>query len=355
MVNDGSSQPQLKMDREDGPQSVIGVMRGMDARIRSGNLEEFVPIPTGFNELDGAISGGFRVGQLALLSGPAGVGKTSLTLQIARNIAAAGLASCLFVCYEHETEYLAQRLVAMESVGAGDGSPNDGLRLRDIAELVNRYSGPRRGQAGFVDALGSDPRGARALQRISRYGQNLLLMKGSSYSTGVESLTGKIREMRSTPEAAGKPVVLFVDYLQKMASETPHTAGIARSIEEVEGLKELALTEKLVVVAIVAAEVEGLKAQRMRLQHLLASASIAYEADIVLLMNEKYDIVDRRHIEYNRHQAEQYHQYVILSVEKNRSGSDLVDLEIRKMLQYSYFRPDARRVEEHLIAGRTRE
>jgi replicative DNA helicase len=352
MVNNGSPQPQPALDNQDGPQSIIGVMRGMDARIRTGNLGEFIPIPTGFNELDGAIGSGFREGQLVLLSGPAGVGKTSLTLQIARNIAAGGLASCLFVCYEHETDYLAQRLVSMESVGMGDGSPNDGLRLRDIADLVSRYSGQRKGQSGFVDALGTDPRGARALQRISRYGQNLHLMKGSSYATDVDVLIERVREIRG---ATGKPVVLFVDYLQKMASQTPHTAEFARNIEGVEGLKELALTEKAVVVAIVAAEVEGLKAQRMRLQHLLASAAIAYEADVVMLMNEKYDIVDRRHIEYNRHNAEQYHQYVILSVEKNRSGSDLVDLELRKMLQYSYFRPDARRVEEHLIAGRPRE
>ena len=150
----------------------------------------------------------------------------------------------------------------------------------------------------------------------------------------------------------GRPVVLFVDYLQKIASQTPHTAEAARSFEEVEGLKELALDQKVVVVAIAAAEVEGLKAQRLRLHHLLASAGIAYEADIIVLMNEKFDIIDRRHLEYNRHQAAQYHQYVVLSVEKNRVGTDLVDLEIRKQLQFCHFRTDARRVEEHLISGR---
>ena len=46
---------------------------------------------------------------------------------------------------------------------------------------------------------------------------------------------------------------------------------------------------------------------------------------------------------------------VSLSVEKNRSGSDLIDLELRKQLQYCTFRPDARRAEEHLISGRPRE
>jgi replicative DNA helicase len=165
-----------------------------------------------------------------------------------------------------------------------------------------------------------------------------------------------VRQARTPSSPAfGKPVVLFVDYLQKIATDTPHTAEIARNIEEIEGLKELALTQKIVVVAIVAAEVEGLKAQRMRLQHLLASASIAYEADIVMLMNEKFDIVDRRHLEYNRYNADQFHQYVVLSVEKNRAGSDLVDLELRKLLQFCLFRSDAQRVSEALISGRPRE
>jgi hypothetical protein len=65
--------------------------------------------------------------------------------------------------------------------------------------------------------------------------------------------------------------------------------------------------------------------------------------------------VDRRHVEFNRHNAEQYHQFVVLSVEKNRAGSDLVDLELRKQLQFCHFRTDARRVVENLVSSRPRE
>jgi replicative DNA helicase len=340
----------------DSPQSLSNVIRAIDERVRTGDLLGFQPIPTGFSELDSAIGGGLMPGQLALLSGPAGVGKTSLLLQIARNIAASNLAVCLFVCYEHETDYLAQRLVAMESIGVGDGSVTDGLRMRDIADLVSRHTGPQRGKAGFTEAISFDPRGVRALQRIARYSQNLHLMKGSSAVTTVGTLANTIRKMRAAGgAAAGRPVILFVDYLQKVASPTPHTSEAARNFEEVEGLKELALDQRIVVMAIAAAEVEGLKAQRMRLQHLLGSAGLAYESDIIMLMNEKYDIVDHRHIDYNRYNAEQYHQFVVLSIEKNRAGSDLVDLELRKQLQFCHFRGDARRIEEHLITGRPRE
>ena len=76
---------------------------------------------------------------------------------------------------------------------------------------------------------------------------------------------------------------------------------------------------------------------------------MVYEADIVMIMNEEYDILDQHHIAYNPHNAEQMRQYIVLSLEKNRSGSDLIDLEFRKQLQFCCFRPDARRVKENLI------
>lgn len=346
------------------PQSVMDVMRGLDVDVRSGRLEHFKPIPTGFTELDAVVSGGFRAGQLVLLSGPAGVGKTSLLMQIARNIAVTGQAGCLFACYEHETDYLTQRLISMESVtvpevpAQGGTGPLDGLRLRDISELVLRY---RRlhpnSQGGFMEALATDPRGARALQRAARYWHSLMLMKGSSSSTTVGVLSEAVRRLRdsSDPSTEKPPFVLFVDYVQKIATRTPHTDESGQSIEAIESLKELALREEIVVVAIVAAETQGLRAQRLRLEHLLTSAAIAYEADIIMLMNEKYDIVDRNHIDFNRFNAEQFHNYVVLSIEKNRAGSDLVDLELRKQLQFCLFRADARRVNERLVAGRIRE
>jgi len=116
-------------------------------------------------------------------------------------------------------------------------------------------------------------------------------------------------------------------------------------------LKDIALSQGIIVVAIAASQAEGLKSQRLRLEHLLASAELAYEADIIMTMNEKYDIVDRQHIEFNRYNAHTFRQYVVLSIEKNRMGADLIDLEIRKQLQFCRFRTDAQRIKETLISG----
>ena len=196
------------------------------------------------------IGGGLRRGQLVLLSGSAGIGKTSFAMQIARNIATEHRAVCLFACYEHETDYLAQRLISMESVDKGGDNLGDGLRLRDIADLVRAQRESHAKSQGFIAAV-TDPRGARAIERIARYSQDLLLIKGSSYSTTVAALTDEVNRVRALQGAsAERPVVLFVDYLQKVAARTSHTQEEARNVEALEALKELALQQGIVIVAV---------------------------------------------------------------------------------------------------------
>jgi len=85
----------------------------------------------------------------------------------------------------------------------------------------------------------------------------------------------------------------------------------------------------------VAADKEGLKASRLRNHHLRGSSAINYEADIILILNEKYQIVAKVNIEFNPHHAQRFRDWVILSVEKNRGGQNSVDLEFEKHFEYS--------------------
>src|SRR4051794_40213573 len=60
----------------------------LNSNADSGFYERLRPIPTGFEALDQWIGNGIRPGELALLGGAQGVGKTTFCLQMARNIAA---------------------------------------------------------------------------------------------------------------------------------------------------------------------------------------------------------------------------------------------------------------------------
>ena len=64
------------------------------------------------------------------------------------------------------------------------------------------------------------------------------------------------------------------------------------------------------MISIVAADKEGLKAQRLRNHHLRGSSAINYEADIILIINEKYHIVAKVNIEFNPYQAQRFRDWV---------------------------------------------
>ena len=147
-------------------------------------------------------------------------------------------------------------------------------------------------------------------------------------------------------------MVLIVDYLQKVPQVPEPPSESEKVTYVVNGLKDIALTEHLPTIAIVAADKEGLKASRLRNYHLRGSSAINYEADIILILNEKYNIVAKVNIEFNPYQAQRFRDWVILSVEKNRSGADNIDIEYHKHFDYSCFDPTGRPVQEKLIEER---
>ena len=106
----------------------------------------------------------------------------------------------------------------------------------------------------------------------------------------------------------------------------------------VEQLKDCALSLEVPVTAIVAAEKASLVAgKRMQVHDLRGSSALAYEADIVLILNDKYDVVARHHLVYHLDNAERFRQWVVLTIEKNRSGIDKVELEFMKRFEQGRF------------------
>jgi replicative DNA helicase len=163
-----------------------------------------------------------------------------------------------------------------------------------------------------------------------------------------------MRELiRQHRELSGdRRLLVVVDYLQKVPviPEPPNESEKVTYV--INGLKDIALSEDVPMIAIVAADKEGLKASRLRNYHLRGSSAINYEADIILILNEKYNIVAKVNIEFNPYQAQRFRDWVIVSVEKNRGGQDAVDLEYEKHFEFSCFDPNGRTVQEKLIEER---
>ncbi|MHB1004257.1 MAG: DnaB-like helicase C-terminal domain-containing protein [Chloroflexota bacterium] len=342
--------PVWRIDTASGPveaQSVAAVMFGVDQAVKAGHLNAFEPIPTGFQMLDHRMGGGLRVGELALLGGVQGVGKTNMALQMARNLAFSGEATCLYVCFEHDESSLLQRLISQESIDPASDEYQTGLRVRDIQSKV--IEARKRLKVGLLEALAADPRGEAALKKMETYADRLFLLKGSSVRTTPEALQDLVATYRSRIDGR---LVLFIDYLQRVPVYPEPESEADKVTKVVEALKGMALAHDISVVSIVAADKEGLKAQRLRLHHLRGSSALTYEADIVLILNEKYRVVSKTHIAYNLHKAQAFHDWLICSIEKNRAGRDQLDIEFQKKFEYCCLDPRGGEVQEVLVEER---
>ncbi len=293
--------------------------------------------PTGFSPLDTQLSGGLRRGDLVVIAGAQGLGKTAMTLQMARNIAAAGGAS-LYACFEHDERALLERLLVMEAgLAAGFDAPTMG-------QVTRRLSSGSAAGMDLSDALADFPGCPEAVRALESYGERLQLLRARGDRTRVEHLAEAVQRSPHRP-------VLFVDYLQKVADDDRYDEE-ARVTRAAFGLKDLALELDVPVVAIAALERLDGSARRARARHLKGSVTLAYEADVILVLNAKHEIVARENLMYGVGKVERYREQVVCSIEKNRAGQSDVDLEFTKRLAQGRFEGTGGFVTEDLIDGR---
>ncbi|MBN1966031.1 MAG: hypothetical protein JW910_15385, partial [Anaerolineae bacterium] len=118
------------------PRTLAQVLNEANDQVMRGDLTDYVPLPTGFDPLDGLIGGGLRKTELFLLGGAQGIGKTIATLQMARNIAMRNDQYAFYLSYEHTETHLMNRLLCLESINPPEVDVSRGLRLKDLYNLI---------------------------------------------------------------------------------------------------------------------------------------------------------------------------------------------------------------------------
>jgi replicative DNA helicase len=295
------------------------------------------PFATGFHPLDEVLSGGVRAGDLLLLGGKPGQGKTIAALQWARHVARTGH-TAVYACYEHDEVTLLTRLLACELGEAARATGcDDELRLDELREAL-RATGTRWVREG----LDTDPLLLDAEQRLGDYASRLVLVRASGTRTDVESLSALVDEF------GDDQTMLVVDYIQKVPVHPEPSEEAERVKRVAEALKELALGRQLAIVAIAAADRQGLTSRRLRLHHFRGSTALAYEADAALVLNDKLSVVSKAHLAYDTTRADEFRRRVVCTVEKNRNGAADVDLEFVKDFANYRFDPEGRWVVERL-------
>src|SRR4051812_34312031 len=248
--------------RETGPlRSLDALLDETDSVLRAGGPAGATVWSTGFAALDATLTGGFRSGELVLLGGPAGHGKTTMGLQFARNVVAAGGSAVVF-SYEHEGHTLLERLISME---AAERTPGEVAGVIEVRRAFESGSGGRSLREVLSDLAG----GERAYAALTSYGDRLHVHESSGASTSLDEVAAVVRAVTETTGIA--PFVLL-DYVQKIPVDRENENE--RITAAAEGLKDLALEARVPVVAISAAEKEALvSGHRMRTHDLRGSSA----------------------------------------------------------------------------------
>ena len=304
------------------------------------------PFATGFSPLDDVLCGGIRAGDLLLLGGKPGQGKTIAALQWARHAARTGH-TAIYACYEHDEVTLLTRLLACELGEAAKAAGcDDELRLDELRSGLRAVA---TGIRSVREVLDSDPLLLEAERRFGAYAPRLVLVRASGTRTDVEALAALV------DEHGNDQTLLVVDYLQKVPVQ-PEPPDEAERVKRVaEALKDLALGRQLAIVGVAAADRLGLTSRRLRLHHFRGSTALAYEADVVLVLNDKLTVVSKAHLAYDTTRADEFRRRVVCTVEKNRNGGADVDLEFTKDFADYRFDPEGRWVVERLWQEGTNE
>ena len=298
---------------------------------------------TGFPLLDEELGGGLRAGTLNLLAGAQGEGKTTFALQVARRCAASGR-PVVFLSFEIEAEALLQKAISAEAADrSGHPSP------LSVAQVRAAFESSDGGARGLFERLSEHAGGIDALTTVSTYASRLYIHRSTTTHTTLDVIAATVKDVMIEQ---GVPPLVVVDYLQKVC--TPDHLSEEEGVTRVtEGLKDLSIEFECPVLAISASDRAGLEpGTRMRARNMRGSTSLAYEADVVLIMSNKTDVVARHHLMYGVNNGEHFKDWSVVTIEKNRSGRSGAEVEFRKHLDCGRFVAEGQYVSEKLVDER---
>lgn len=244
-------------DPSDGFSSFADTVRecgGLDAFL-SRSKGDAVPFP--WSRLNQMTNGGMRPGQVIVIAGQSGKGKTALALNIVNRAAHSGYGAALVFSLEMGKEEIHARLLSLTSRVDSYHFP----RLHESERPMIRF-------------------GAGQLQEFS------VMVDDDDDSVTVSSIRAKVKKFMSLETVS----VVMIDYVQLI--ETKRVAGENREQEIAKimrGLKRMARQLKLPLIVLSQInDTEG----RPEMKNLRESRSIGHTANLVIFLHftRKYDM-----------------------------------------------------------------
>ena len=238
--------------------SVKSALAGAYERLASLNEKKGTirGVPTGFEKLDNILSG-LQKSDLVILAARPSLGKSSLALDIARNVAISANMPVGIFSLEMSNDQVVDRLIAAQAnidlwrLRTGRLSPDDFERIQQTLDILSKAP-------IFID----DNAGINALQ---------------------------IRAMARRLQASHGLGLIIIDYLQLMEPTNPNISSVQQVTEISRSLKGLARELSIPVLALsqLSRAVEQRTPQIPRLVDLRESGSLEQDADVVMFIHRE--------------------------------------------------------------------
>ena len=235
---------------------------------------EGLAIPTGFSQLDTLLDGGLYPG-LYFIGAISSLGKTSLTLQIADNIAKSGRGVLFFSLEMSRNELIAKSLSRLTRQLCGDNT-----RLAKTTRGILRANFNPAEQKIF----------AQAVKEYSGYASNIFISEGVG-DIGVGEIREKLDRFIHFNE--GVPPVIVIDYAQILAPANEKYTDKQNTDKNVLELKRISRDYQIPVFAISSFNRENYT-EPVNMASFKESGSVEYSSDCLIgLQYSGWDYQDK--------------------------------------------------------------
>ena len=231
--------------------------------VQTKDFDKLRGYSTGFPDLDEKTAG-LHGGELIILAGRPGSGKTAFALNIARHVSAEGAAVCFF-SLEMSAEQLVMRLLSQGGVDAQKMRTGRNLNHADLTGMAESAA-DLRARDFFVDDSGA-----------------LNILEAKARARRLKKKLGRDKK---------KLGLVVVDYLQLLDNSPDERAGENRATQVAvisRGLKALARDMNVPIVALsqLNRAVDNRPNRRPMLSDLRESGAIEQDADLVLFLHQE--------------------------------------------------------------------
>ena len=283
---------------------------------------------TGFPKLDKLLGGGLEPGSLTIIGGLAGVGKTTLALQVAYNISKRYRKDVLFLALEMTDFQMQVKLLSMLTADIALRRVNNETAPLSVQQIRN---------TGNWAMLTQDEADLYLSAAYEMQGNPNLFILSPGKATA-DTVTKAVERHKA---ATGEAPIVFVDYLQYIKPDKPTVTDKQAIDGAVEVLKEISIKHDTPVVAL--SSLSRNAYQSPSIGAAKGSGEIEYTASTVLMLTLPAGVTEKDAQSIDTKRSSLPGRFIPsskrlqLTAVKNRSAANNCFMLLDFLDEYNYF------------------